>query len=195
MFVPVNTPVKVNLISADVNHSLFIPEFRVKSDIIPGRLKFMWFIPEVIGKYQIFCAEYCGMRHSYMSSSVNVLSKADFDKWYAAGVVAPSTAAGSPAGAEGQGLMKIQGCFACHSIDGTKIVGPTYFNLFGSDVTVVVDGKEVNMKANDEYLRQCINDPNVHVVKGFQKGLMQSYKNILSPDDITKIIEYIKTLK
>jgi cytochrome c oxidase subunit 2 len=195
MFVPVNTPVKVNLISADVNHSLFIPEFRVKSDIIPGRLKFMWFIPEVIGKYQIFCAEYCGMRHSYMSSSVNVLSKADFAKWYAAGVVAPSTAAGSPAGAEGQGLMKIQGCFACHSIDGTKIVGPTYFNLFGSDVTVVVDGKEVNMKANDEYLRQCINDPNVHVVKGFQKGLMQSYKNILSPDDITKIIEYIKTLK
>lgn len=195
MFVPVNTPVKVNLISADVNHSLFIPEFRVKSDIIPGRLKFMWFIPEVIGKYQIFCAEYCGMRHSYMSSSVNVLSKADFDKWYAAGAVAPDTAAGSPAGAEGLGLMKIQGCFACHSVDGTKIVGPTYFNLYGSDVTVMVDGKEVTMKANDEYLRQCINDPNVHVVKGFQKGLMQSYKNILSPDDITKIIEYIKTLK
>ncbi len=195
LVVPVNTPVKVNLISMDVNHSLFIPQFRIKSDIIPGRKKFMWFIPEVVGKYQIYCAEYCGLRHSYMSSNVNVLSKADFDTWYKTGAVVIPTAGLTPAASEGLNVMRIQGCFACHSTDGSRIVGPTYLNLFGSQVTVVADGKEQTLKADEEYLRQCILDPNIRIVKGFQKGLMQAYKNILSPDEISKIIEYLKTVK
>jgi cytochrome c oxidase subunit 2 len=195
LVVPVNTPVKVNLISLDVIHSLFIPQFRIKSDIVPGRKKSMWFIPEAVGKYQILCAEYCGLRHSYMSSSVNVLSKADFDTWYAAGAVEVSVAGVSAAASEGMGIMKIQGCFACHSIDGTKIVGPTYFNLYGSQVTFTEDGKEITLKADDEYIKHCINDPNSRIVKGYPKGLMQSYKDKLSDDDISKIIEFLKTLK
>jgi cytochrome c oxidase subunit II len=195
LVVPVNTPVKVNLISLDVIHSLFIPQFRIKSDIVPGRKKFMWFLPEAIGKYQILCAEYCGLRHSYMSSSVNVLSKADFDKWYAAGAVEVNAAGVSAAGAEGLGIMKIQGCFACHSIDGTKIVGPTYLNLYGSQVTVTENGKEITLKADDEYIKHCINDPNSRSIQGYPKGLMQSYKDKLSDADISKIIEFLKTLK
>ena len=170
LFVPVNTPVKVNLISLDVIHSLFIPQFRIKSDIVPGRKKFMWFLPEVIGKYQILCSEYCGLRHSYMSSVVNVVSKADFDKWYTAGAVEVNVAGVSAAASEGMGIMKIQGCFACHSIDGTKIVGPTYLNLYGSQVTVTENGKEITLKADDEYIKHCINDPNSRIVQGFRKG-------------------------
>jgi cytochrome c oxidase subunit 2 len=195
LVVPVNAPVKVNLISIDVNHSLFIPQFRIKADIIPGRQKFMWFIPEVVGKYEIFCAEYCGLRHSYMSSTVHVLSKADFDKWYAEGAVAVSTTGVSAAGAAGLNIMKVQGCFACHSIDGSRIVGPTYLNLYGSQVTVTENDKDVTYTADDAYLKHCINDPNSRIVKGFQKNLMQSYKGLLSDDDIAKIIEYLKTLK
>ncbi len=195
LVVPLNTPVKVNLISADVNHSLFIPQFRIKTDIIPGRVKFMWFNPEIAGKFQIYCAEYCGLRHSYMSSTVNVMPKAEFDKWYATGAVTPVTPGMSAAAAAGLSVMKIQGCFACHSTDGTKIVGPTYYGLFGSQVTVLVDGKETTMKADEQYLKQCIEDPTVHVVKGYPKTLMQKYKDKINNDDISKIIEFIKTLK
>lgn len=195
LVVPQGQPVKVNLISVDVNHSMFIPEFRIKTDIIPGRLKFMWFVPERAGKYQIVCAEYCGLRHSYMNSTVNVMPKPDFDKWYAAGEVAPAVTGMSANAVAGLSLMKIQGCFACHSIDGTRIVGPTYMGLYGSMVTVVRDGKELTVKADEAYLRACIEDPNVQIVKGFPKGLMQRYKNILSPEDISKVIEYIKTLQ
>jgi cytochrome c oxidase subunit II len=195
LVVPVSTPVKINLISMDVMHSLFIPEFRIKSDIVPGRQKYMWFLPEIVGKYQILCAEYCGLRHSYMNSEVNVLSKSDFDVWYSAGAVESRAAEGSSAGAEGMGIVKIQGCLACHSTDGTKIVGPTYLNLYGSMVTVIEEGKEITLKADDEYIKHCIYDPNSRIVKGFPKGLMQSYKAVLSDEDIAKIIEYLKTLK
>jgi cytochrome c oxidase subunit II len=195
LVVPLNKSVKVNLISADVNHSLYIPQFRIKTDIIPGRLKFMWFNPEMAGKYQIYCTEYCGLRHSFMNSTVNVLPKDEFDKWYLTGTIAESTSGASTAAVAGMSIMKIQGCFACHSTDGTKIVGPTYYNLFGSQVTVLVNGKEETMKADEQYLKQCIEDPAIHVVKGYPKSLMQKYKNVISPDDISKIIEYIKTLK
>jgi cytochrome c oxidase subunit II len=195
LVVPLNTPVKVNLISADVNHSLFIPQFRIKTDIIPGRVKFMWFKPELAGKYQIYCAEYCGLRHSYMSSTVVVMPKADFDKWYATGAVVASTPGISAAASAGLNVMKIQGCFACHSTDGTKIVGPTYYGLFGTDVTVLVGGKETTMKADEQYLKQCIEDPTVHIVKGFPGTLMQKYKGKLTDAEINTIIEYIKTLQ
>ena len=79
LVVPVNTPVKINLVSLDVIHSLFIPAFRIKSDIVPGREKIMWFLPESEGNYDLFCAEYCGLRHSYMNATVKVLSKDKFD--------------------------------------------------------------------------------------------------------------------
>jgi cytochrome c oxidase subunit II len=195
LIVPINTPVKINLISLDVVHSLFIPQFRIKSDIVPGRRKFMWFLPELVGKYNIFCAEYCGLRHSYMSSNVNVLSRSDFDTWYAAGAVEAPVAGVSAAAAEGMGIMKIQGCFACHSTDGSKIVGPTYFDLYGSQVTVEEGGKDITYRADDAYIKHCINDPNSRIVKGFPKGLMQSYKDKISDEDISKMIEYLKTLK
>jgi cytochrome c oxidase subunit 2 len=193
LIVPVNTAVKIKLISVDVIHSLFIPDFRIKSDIIPGREKNMWFQAGYEGKFNIFCAEYCGLQHSYMHSIVNVMSKDKYDAWYAASAKIAAVSGNTP-GAVGESIMRTAGCLACHTIDGTKLIGPTYLNLYGSQVVIIRDGKEMTVTANDEYLKKCITEPNVDNVKGFPTTLMQSYRSQLTDDDIAKIIEYLKTL-
>ena len=194
LVLPVNTPVKINLISLDVIHSLFIPAYRIKSDIVPGREKFMWFIPQTEGEYELYCAEYCGLRHSYMRAMVKVLSKEKFTSWYGDTTSMANTAEGSIPGAQGLAIMKIQGCLACHSSDGSKIVGPTYLNLFGSQQVVIRNGVEVTVTVDEAYIKQMIVNPAFQVVKGYPKGLMQSYNGKISDEDISKIIEYLKSL-
>ncbi len=194
LIVPVNTPVKIKLISLDVIHSLFIPAFRIKSDMVPGREKMMWFLPQSVGEFDLFCAEYCGLRHSYMNANVKVLSKDDFTSWYADTSSVIKVAVGSGPGSEGLAIMNAQGCNACHSSDGTKIIGPSYLKLFGEKQIVIRDGKEVSVTVDEEYIKRAILDPNSEIVKGYPKGLMQSYKSSLSDDDISKIIVYLKTL-
>jgi len=194
LVVPVNTPVKINLVSLDVIHSLFIPAYRIKSDIVPGRKKVMWFIPQTEGDYDLYCAEYCGLRHSYMKAIVKVLSKEKYTAWYGDTTSLANAAEGSIPGAQGLAIMKIQGCLACHSSDGSKIVGPTYLNLFGSQQVVIRNGAEVTVTVDEAYIKQMILDPAFQVVKGYPKGLMQSYKGKISDEDISKIIEYLKSL-
>jgi cytochrome c oxidase subunit 2 len=194
LIVPVNTPVKINLVSLDVIHSLFIPAFRIKSDMVPGREKVMWFLPEREGDYDLFCAEYCGLRHSYMNAIVKVLSKEKFDTWYSDTSTVVKVVKESSPGAEGFAIMKTQGCIACHSSDGTKIVGPSYLKLFGSQQIVIRDGAEVTVTVDEAYIKQMIINPNYQVVKGYPKGLMQSYKGKLTDDDVAKIIVYLKSL-
>jgi cytochrome c oxidase subunit II len=194
LLVPVNEPVKINLVALDVLHSLFIPEFRIKSDIIPGRQKMMWFQPNIKGTYNIFCAEYCGLQHSYMSSNVKVMLKEEFDLWYADTSKVVVSTKGTGPGAEGEAIMRAQGCFACHTNDGSKLIGPSYLNLFGEEQVVLRAGKEFTVTVDDEYVKKSILDPNSEITKGFPAGLMQSYRNTLSDADIQKIIEYLKTL-
>ena len=194
LIIPVNTPVKIKLISLDVIHSLFIPAFRLKSDMVPGREKMMWFLPQAVGEYDLYCAEYCGLRHSYMNANVKVLSKEDFTAWYADSSKVVKAEEGSAPGAEGLKIMINQGCNACHSSDGSKIVGPSYLNLYGEKQIIIRDGKEVSVTVDDEYIKRAIFDPNIEIVKGYPKGLMQSYKQALSDDDISNIIEYLKSL-
>lgn len=194
LILPVNTPVKINLVSLDVIHSLFIPEFRVKSDMVPGREKMMWFLPQREGEYDLYCAEYCGLQHSYMSSNVKVLSKEDYAAWYADTSEVIQVAEGSAPGSEGLKILLTQGCNACHSSDGTKIIGPSYLNLFGEKQVVIKEGKEVTVTVDEEYIKRAIFDPNLEIVKGYPRDLMQSYKETLSEDDIAKIIEYMKSL-
>ena len=194
LVVPVNTPVKINLISVDVIHSLFIPAYRIKSDIVPGRKKVMWFIPQTEGDYDLYCAEYCGLRHSYMRATVKVLSKEKFTLWYGDTARLANAAGGSVPGGEGLTIMKFQGCMACHSTDGSKIVGPTYLNLFGKQEVALRNGAEATITVDEEYIKRSIYDPNADVVKGYPKGLMQSYKGKLSDADLTKIIVYLKSL-
>jgi cytochrome c oxidase subunit 2 len=190
LVVPVNTPVKINLISVDVIHSLFIPAYRIKSDIVPGREKIMWFIPQTEGEYDL----YCGLRHSYMRAMVKVLSKEKFTSWYGDTTSLAKADEGSAPGTQGLTVMKFQGCMACHSTDGSKIVGPTYLNLFGRQQVVVRNGADVTVTVDEEYIKRSIFDPNTEIVKGYPKGLMQSYKGKISDADITKIIEYLKSL-
>jgi cytochrome c oxidase subunit 2 len=194
LVVPVNTPVKINLVSLDVIHSLFIPAFRIKSDMVPGREKMMWFLPQREGEYDLYCAEYCGLQHSYMNSIVRVLSKEDYNTWYADTAAVAIVAEGSAPGSEGFAILKAQGCNVCHSSDGSKIIGPSYLNLWGEQQIVIRDGKEIPVTADEEYIRKSIYDPNSEIVKGYPKGLMQSYEGIISVDDIARIIEYLKSL-
>jgi cytochrome c oxidase subunit 2 len=154
----------------------------------------MWFIPQTEGEYDLYCAEYCGLRHSFMKSMVKVLSKEKFKSWYGDTTTLAKAATGSTAGEQGFSIMKIQGCLACHSSDGTKIVGPTYLNLFGKQQVVSRDGVDVTVTVDEEYIKRSIYDPNSEIVKGFPKGLMQSYKGKISDADLAKIIEYLKSL-
>jgi len=194
LVIPVNTPVKIKLTSLDVLHSLYIPAFRVKSDIVPGAEKMMWFLPQTIGEFDLYCAEYCGLRHSYMNATVKVLSKEDYETWYSdSSQVITETKEAAP-GSEGLKIMINQGCNACHSSDGTKIVGPSYLNLFGEKQVVLRDGKEVTVTVDEDYIKRAVYEPNSDIVKGYPKDLMQSYKDALTADDLEKIIEYLKTL-
>lgn len=188
LVVPLNRNVKLNLVSKDVNHSLFIPAFRLKEDVIPGYNDYMWFRPTLKGEFDIFCAEYCGLNHSGMLGKVIVMDSADYKKWYAE--LIKSTPAVEP---PGLALLRKNNCLSCHSLDGSKIIGPTFKGLYGSKRQVMTDKGEITEEATDDYIKRSILDPNSEIVKGFNKGLMQSYKSILSDDDIKNIIAYFKS--
>lgn len=194
LFVPLDKAVKLDLVALDVIHSLYIPSFRVKEDLVPGRDKFVWFIPQREGLYDLFCTEYCGMNHSYMLNQVKVMNEKQFSSWYVDTTKHVAAVTDSPV-ANGQRIMKNIGCFACHTIDGNKLVGPSFKGIYGHKVTVETGGTEREVTVDDEYIKKSIYDPNVDVVKGFNKGLMLSYKGQLSDDDVNQIIEYLKTLK
>jgi cytochrome c oxidase subunit II len=190
LVVPVNKPIRLNLHSEDVNHGLFIPAFRVKQDVIPGYNNYLWFIPTVIGEYEILCTEYCGMLHSAMLSKAVVMDQTDFEKWFE-----DLKMAGNQPEPPGLSLMRSKGCLACHSLDGTNLVGPSFKGLYGSKVKVIENNKEIIVTADDNYIISSLFDPDYQIVAGFNKGLMKSYKGSFSDSDLKIIIEYFKTLK
>jgi len=189
LVVPLNKPVRLNLYSPDVIHGFFVPEFRLKEDVVPGKNNYTWFIPEKLGDYEIFCSAYCGLQHSYMQSVIRVLPVEDYKKWYAS-----LTEEAITTGIPGLTIIQNNACNACHSIDGSKIIGPTFKGLYGSKRTVITDGKEHVITADDNYIRESILNPNKDIVKGFNSGLMKSYKDILKKEDIDQVIEYLKVL-
>ncbi|HBB90526.1 MAG: cytochrome c oxidase subunit II [Bacteroidetes bacterium GWF2_49_14] len=190
MVVPADKPVRVDLHSVDVNHSFFVPAFRVKEDVIPGYDNFLWFSAFRVGEYDILCTEYCGLMHSAMMSSVKVVPEAEFIAWLDS---LPAT--GDIPDPEGLTLLKNTGCIACHTLDGIRLVGPSFKGFYGKTHTVVEKGAEKEVVVNEEYLRSSILEPNKQVVKGFNKGLMQPYGNVLSEDQIKLMVEYLMTLK
>jgi cytochrome c oxidase subunit 2 len=194
LFVPMNKAIKMKLISLDVIHGFYIPAFRIKEDVVPGREKMSWFIAQKEGRYELFCSEYCGMNHSYMYTYVKVMPQDQFNKWYVDTTKKVEAPVDSPT-ANGKRIMKNIGCFACHTVDGNKLVGPSFKGIYGHPVTVVTGGNEREVTVDDEYIKKSIYDPNADVVKGFNKGLMLSYKGQLSDDDVKQITEYLKTLK
>jgi cytochrome c oxidase subunit 2 len=166
---------------------LYISAFRVKEDLVPGRQTMMWFIPEQLGQFDILCAEYCGLRHSYMESVVKVVSQEEYDAWLAK--------VDKNAGMAGLEILQRNACVSCHSTDGSKIVGPSFKGLFGNKHMVITDGKEREVTADEAYITSSILDPNKDVVKGFNQGLMKSYKGVLKDDEIKSVIEYLQSIK
>ena len=187
LVVPKGKPVRIDLISRDVLHSLYIPAFRIKEDVVPGKDNYMWFEALELGEYDLFCAEYCGDRHSYMLSKVRVLPETEYEAWLA------STDA--PDGEHpGLTILKQNACITCHSLDGSKIIGPSFKGVFGRQETVITDGQERSISIDEDYIRRSIWDPNADVVKGYNQGLMISYKETVTEEDLQKIIDYLKTL-
>ena len=189
LVLPVNKAVRINLKSEDVNHSLSIPAFRVKEDLIPGYNDFLWFIPSYVGSYEIFCSEYCGLLHSAMLSKAVIMNQADFDKWFE-----DLKKTGIQPDHPGLVLVRNAGCLACHSTDGSKIVGPTFKGLYGSERNEIIPGGPKKIVADSMFIKRAVYDPDAEVAFGFSKSLMKSYKEIVSEADLRIIIEYLKTL-
>jgi cytochrome c oxidase subunit 2 len=146
--------------SLDVIHSAYIPAFRIKEDVVPGMTTHLWFTPREAGSFDLFCTEYCGVGHSHMRATVEVLPPAAFSSW----LVGTAAAAEPPVGVK---LREQKGCLGCHSTDGSAKAGPTLRGLFGSEVTVLTGGVERRVKADEAYLRSSIEAPQADVVKGF----------------------------
>jgi cytochrome c oxidase subunit 2 len=184
--VPVGKPIDLRLTSQDVIHSFYLPAFKIKQDAVPGFETRLWFEPKEVGTFDVLCAEYCGQRHSYMLTKVTVLSEKEFTQWYKEGEI---EAKAPPRGAQ---LFQEKGCKACHSTDGSPLVGPTVKGLFGKKVTVVTEGREQTVLADEGYLKKSILEPGADVVKGFPP-LMPPLK--MTEQELNAIIKYIEELK
>jgi cytochrome c oxidase subunit 2 len=155
----------------DVLHSFWIPAFRQKEDVVPGRTTQLWFNSNRVGEYDVECTEYCGDGHSYMLSKVVVMEKADYDTWY-----------NKTEKVSGEDLFAGRaGCASCHTITTDTIVGP---GLAG-----IANGK------SDEYLRDALLDPDKDIAAGFSAGVMPTSKGALTDEEVNAVVDYIKTLK
>jgi cytochrome c oxidase subunit 2 len=186
---PVGKQILLKMTSRDVIHSFWVPEFRVKQDLVPGRTTELRITPTLIGNYKVRCAELCGTSHAYMEKPVIVTSQADFDAWMGKQAALAAEAAQTPEG-RGKALVAASGCAACHSVDGTKGIGPTWLGLAGSEVELA-GGSTV--KADDAYLAESIKAPQAKIVAGFENQQMIQFN--LSDEQIADIIAYIKTLR
>ena len=183
LHVPVNQPIKLTMTSEDVIHDYFIPAFRVKSDVVPGMYTTMWFEATEIGEYHLFCAEYCGTKHSEMIGTVYVMDPGDYESWLAGqpNVKDPVEA--------GRVLFENLRCDTCHAA-GSGQRGPSLENRFGGEVRLR-DGQ--TRRFDEAYIRESILEPAAQVVAGYQP-LMSSYQGQVSEEQILHLIAYIKSL-
>ncbi|WP_156678108.1 cytochrome c oxidase subunit II [Sphingomonas profundi] len=184
LHVPVGVPVKLVMTSQDVIHSFFVPAFRTKQDVLPGRYVQAWFQASKVGTYHLFCTEYCGTDHSRMIGGIIVQSPADYARW----------SSGQPQGDsladQGAGLFVAMGCTGCHG--GSAVVrAPSLAGLYGRAVPVG-DGRFVT--ADEGYLRDSILLPQKDIVAGYAP-VMPSYQGVASEDDVVKLVAYLKSGK
>ncbi|MFQ6104418.1 MAG: cytochrome c oxidase subunit II [Candidatus Glassbacteria bacterium] len=192
LYVPLDRPVKLALSSQDVIHSLYVPAFRIKEDAVPGLETHLWFTPTVPGSFDLFCTEYCGLRHASMLSKVVVMPVDEFEAWYER--EEPGVSEVTQEEKVGLQLIQAKGCIACHSTDGTHIVGPTFKGIFGNRTTVIVGEMEREIVVDEEYLRRSIIDPGAEVVKGYQP-VMPPMAGMLTAEELEEIIRYLKGLE
>jgi cytochrome c oxidase subunit 2 len=196
---PLDKPIRVVQRSLDVLHNFYVPQIRVKMDMVPGLVSTFWFRPTREGTFEVLCAEFCGISHFNMRGHVVVEDEAKFASWlgaqptYAQAVAKAAAPAAATAGpelvAQGQQLAQSRGCLACHSLDGKPGVGPTWKGLFGKSEKLV-DGSSVTV--DDAYLKKSMNEPNAQVVAGFQPVMPPSG---LSDAEMAAVIAFIKEQK
>jgi cytochrome c oxidase subunit 2 len=184
LHVPVGRKIKLIMTSEDVIHDFFVPAFRTKADVVPGRYTTMWFEPTTPGTYHLFCAEYCGMNHSGMVGSVIVMEPREFDNWLSGNVGSTTPAAA------GQQLYQTLGCASCHGANGEGGRGPTLAGAFGKD-TPLQNGTSV--KVDEAYIRESILNPQAQLVVGFGP-IMPTFQGQVSEDQVMQLVAYIKSL-
>ena len=188
LHVPVGRPVKLRMTSQDVIHSFYVPAFRIKQDVLPGRYTELWFQPTRVGDYHLFCAEYCGTYHSGMVGTVHVMDPAEYERWLSRSFVGPSMAK------QGEELFVRHHCAGCHR--GSQVVqAPRLEGVYGRPVPIQdPKTKEVAfVTADDRYIRDSILLPKSQVVAGYEP-VMPSFQGQIGEEDLLKIIEYIKSI-
>ncbi|MEX2175558.1 MAG: cytochrome c oxidase subunit II [Pirellulaceae bacterium] len=184
LHVPLNQPIRINMISEDVIHSLYVPAFRVKQDVLPGRYTTLWFKPTKVGRYHLFCAEYCGAKHSEMRGTVHVLEPSQYQAWLS------GKSDGQAPAAAGRMLFEQLRCGTCHLGGGATGRGPSLVGLFGQTVPLQ-NGQTV--VADETYLRESILRPAAKVVAGYQP-IMPAYEGQIGEEGLLQLIAEIKSL-
>ncbi|MBD3333418.1 cytochrome c oxidase subunit II [candidate division GN15 bacterium] len=188
LVVPVNQPVKLLMSSQDVIHSFFVPNFRVKMDVLPNRYSVTWFEATQTGEFDLFCTEYCGKGHAEMIGKVKVVSESEYNNWVEAGA---GPAEGEGLADYGRRLYVSKACNTCHSIDGSGNVGPSFLQKFGAE-EALADGSFITVDEN--YLRESILNPQAKIVAGYDP-VMPTYQGLLKDREVDALIEFIKSLK
>ncbi len=184
LHIPVNRKIKLIMTTEDVIHDFFVPAFRTKADVVPGRYQTLWFEATKPGRYHLFCAEYCGMNHSGMTGSVIVMEPREFDDW-----LSGNTGNVTPAAA-GQQLYQTLGCASCHGANGEGGRGPTLEGIFGNVQQLESGG---SVRVDEAYLRESITNPQAKLVAGFGP-IMPTFQGQVSEDQLVQLIAYIKSL-
>tara|TARA_B110001454_G_scaffold16145_2_gene14652 strand:+ start:65406 stop:66326 length:921 start_codon:yes stop_codon:yes gene_type:complete len=187
--VPINKDVKLIMTSTDVIHSFYVPSFRIKQDVIPGRYTALSFKATKFGEFHIFCTEYCGTQHSGMLGKLHVVSQEEYDQW----LEEESKFSTLPLAQKGEKLFQIKACSGCHSVaDKSVKAGPSLYQKFGTEEELA-DGSKANV--DESYIRESILAPNAKVVKGFNAGVMPTFQGQISEEELAALIEYVKTIK
>ncbi|HUJ95235.1 MAG TPA: cytochrome c oxidase subunit II [Terriglobales bacterium] len=183
LHVPVGRDIKLIMTSQDVIHSFFVPAFRLKQDVLPGRYTTLWFRATKPGTYHLFCSQYCGTQHSGMVGQIVVMEPAQYQAWLAGGI------AGAPLAETGAGLFQQLGCSTCHRSD-TQGRGPNLVGVFGKKV-LLEDGRTV--VADEDYIRESILAPTAKIVSGF-KPIMPVFQGLVSEEQLNALVAYVKSL-
>lgn len=182
--IPVDTPIKVTLTSEDVIHAFWVPAFRVKQDVLPGRYTTVWFEATQTGEFHMMCAEYCGTEHSLMGGTVTVLERDEYESWLreeSAPMAAPAST--------GASLFTALACTTCHQ-EGDSKRGPSLHGLFGKEVTLA-SGETI--RVDETYIRESILEPNRKVVSGYM-ALMPTFQGQVTEEQLASLVLYLKTL-
>ncbi len=183
LHIPVGRPVRLMLGSEDVIHDFFVPAFRTKMDVVPGKITNMWFEATKPGRYHLFCSQYCGLQHSGMIGTIIAMQPDEYQAWLSGGAQE-----GSPA-QQGEKLFTDLGCITCHRQDGQGL-GPVLQGLFGKTVELEGGGTVV---ADENYIRESILSPQAKIVKNF-KPIMPTFQGVVSEEQILQLIAYIRSL-